>query len=433
MPQRSFLRDVTSVLSSNIFAVINGLLVSIILSRSLGPEGYGIYSAILVVPMLVMSIIQMGVRGSAIYYMGNKQYDQDKVVSNILILLGITSTLGILVSLLTFMVLNDENFTILLILLVVLIIPSRLANMYIGGIFIGKEQISRAYLFVWLTVLLNLVAVVIFVVLLKMDVAGALISVLVSGYIVTFVVFRIIFREYSVRLKPDREVIKKILGMGALFAMAFAVIQLNYRIDILILDRMAGEAEVGYYSLAVSISEKLWQLPLAVGVVLMSRTANATDQQLINRQTARLLRVSMIAIVLAVILLYFIAPFIVPLIWGSDFEPSVQLLQYILPGILFMSIYRIISSRLSGIGMPHISIYVFLPALILNIVLNWWWIPLQGAMGAVLATNVSYTWASVIYLFVYARIVKMPVKEIFRYQRSDFEFIGVLVNRIRKR
>ena len=69
---------------------------------------------------------------------------------------------------------------------------------------------------------------------------------------------------------------------------------------------------------------------------------------------------------------------------------------------------------------------MFLPALIINIVLNYWWIPLYGAMGAVMATNASYTLGSVIFLFVYAKVVKMPVLEILSFKKADFDFLVTL-------
>jgi O-antigen/teichoic acid export membrane protein len=212
--------------------------------------------------------------------------------------------------------------------------------------------------------------------------------------------------------------------MGFLFAFSFAVIQMNFRIDILLLREMSSPQEVGYYSLGVSIAEKLWQLSLAIGIVLMSRTANATDQDAINRTTAKLVRVSLIAGLLASLALVVITPWVVPLIWGAKFQPSVLVIQTIVPGILFISVFRVLSSRLSGIGKPEVSIYVFLPALVLNILLNIWWIPLYGAMGAVMATNASYTLGTIAYIFVYSRIIKMPVSKIFAFQKSDFAFVS---------
>jgi O-antigen/teichoic acid export membrane protein len=189
---------------------------------------------------------------------------------------------------------------------------------------------------------------------------------------------------------------------------------------------------VGYYSLGVSIAEKLWQLPFAIGIVLMSRTVNTEDQDAINATTARLVRVSFIAGLAASVALFLLSPWLLPAIWGSKFQPSVPIIQYILPGILFISIYRVLSSRLAGIGKPQVSIYVFLPALLINILLNLWWIPLYGAFGAVMATNVSYTLGTLAYIFVYSRIVHMPVLKIFEFQKNDFKFLKEMRKWIRR-
>jgi O-antigen/teichoic acid export membrane protein len=214
--------------------------------------------------------------------------------------------------------------------------------------------------------------------------------------------------------------------MGVMFALSFVIIQLNFRIDVLLLKELSTMEEVGFYSLGVSIAEKLWQLPFAIGIVLMSRAVNTDDQDAINETTARLVRVSLIVGLIASIAMFVVSPWVLPAIWGEKFRPSIMVVQYILPGILFISIYRVLSSRLAGIGRPGVSIYVFLPALIINILLNLWWIPPYGAFGAVMATNVSYTLGTIAYIFVYSRIVHMPVRMIFEYKQSDFRFLKEL-------
>jgi O-antigen/teichoic acid export membrane protein len=133
--------------------------------------------------------------------------------------------------------------------------------------------------------------------------------------------------------------------------------------------------------------------------------------------------VALLAMLIACVILFVLSPYLLPAIWGEKFRPSIMTIQYILPGILFISVYRILHSRLAGIGKPQVSIYVFTPALILNILLNLWWIPLYGAFGAVMATNASYSLGTLAYVFVYSKIVKMPVAEMFRYRKNDFAFI----------
>ena len=423
MAKRSFLKDVTGVISSRIFLLIAGLLTSIILSRKLGPEGFGIYSAILVLPLIIVSFAQLGLRASSIYHIGRKSYDEKDIIGGVMHLLALTSVLAILFTGAGFLFLKHESFDNLYILLVLLSLPFRLAMAYFGGIFIGKDQIRRSNFINWFSEFLNLVAVVIFVWLLDWGVTGALLAMVFSHFfIVTWAIY-ILKTEIGFNLKYRPDILLKLLSLGILFATSFGIIQLNYRIDILLLQELSTMEEVGYYSLGVSIAEKLWQLPLAIGVVLMSRTVNTDDQEGINRKTAMLVRLSLLAGLAGSIVIYLVSPWALPAIWGEKFHPSIQTIQYILPGILFISVYRILNSRLAGIGKPQVSIFVFLPALILNVILNLWWIPGYGSMGAVMATNVSYSLGTLAYIVVYSRIVKMPVREIFAFHTSDFAFL----------
>lgn len=426
MAQRSFLKDFTGVFSSNVFLILAGLIASVILSRKLGPDGFGTYSAILVLPLIVVSFAQLGIRGSSIYHIGKKQFGQSETVSSILLILVLTSILGILITWTGFVFMDEHSFNSIYILLVLLTIPFRLAMAYFGGIFLGNEQIGRSNFINWFSEVIHLVAVIVFVWLLNMQIAGALLSMLVAHVFISIWAFIVLRKEFGFKWQFRKEIITSLLSMGFLFALSFVIIQLNYRIDVLLLQRLSTEQEVGYYSLGVSIAEKLWQLPLAIGVVLMSRTANADDQEAINRTTARLARVSLIIGLGASVLMFIVSPWILPAIWGEEFRPSVMTIQYILPGILFISVYRVMNSRLSGIGRPEVSIYVFLPALILNILLNLWWIPSYGAMGAVMATNASYTLGTIAYVLVYSKIVRMPLIRIFAFSKSDFTFIKEL-------
>jgi O-antigen/teichoic acid export membrane protein len=424
MARKSFLKDLTGVFSSNIFIILAGLLVSVILTRRLGPGNFGIYSAILVIPMLVVSFAQLGIRGSSIYHVGKKEHEQKDIVSSVLFILVFTSILGILITALAFFFLQDKSYSNLYILLVLLLIPFRLAMAYFGGIFIGNEQISRSNFINWFTEVVHLLMVMIFVWLLDWQIMGALLAILISHVVITIWALVMLYTEFRFSLRFQPGIIKSMLSMGMLFAVSFAVIQLNFRIDILLLRELSTPEEVGYYSLGVSIAEKLWQLPFAIGIVLMSRTANATDQEAINRTTARLVRVSFILGLLASLAMIAVSPWVVPVIWGEKFTDSIRVIQYILPGILFISIFRVLSSRLSGIGKPEIAIFVFAPALIINVLLNLLWIPKWGAFGAVQATNVSYTLGTIAYIFVYSKIVKMPVMKIFSFQKSDFAFLN---------
>lgn len=426
MPQRSFLKDILGVFGSNIFAIINGIFVGIIISRILGPEGRGIYVSILVVPVIVVSLSLLGIKRSTIYHIGKKTYKDNEIISGVFCILIITSPLGILISGIVYYFSRNPDFTFILIVLVLLTIPARMTIIYTEGVFLGKEQFYKSNRLKWMPGLINLLTLVFFIWIVRLSVFGALLSFLLSNLIVAIYSLCIIVKEYKIKICFNYEIIKSLIKIGVVYAFALFIMQLNYRIDIFLLEKLSSMKEIGYYSLGVSITEMLWQLPLAIGIVVISRSAGTNNQAALTKSVARLLRVSFLVVFIASIILFLIIPFIIPLIYGKDFIPSIQIVQTILPGILIFMIFKILSSSLAGIGKPHIIIKIFIPALIINVILNLILIPKYGGLGAALATNVSYTLGAICLLIVYSRVMKIPVIEIIKFKKNDFNFSGYI-------
>ena len=410
------------MLGSNLIATFCNLVIGIVLSRNLGPGGFGVLSALLVLPMIMVGFVQLGIRRSAIYYLGNKQFDENKTVSTILLLLFLSSLAGILLTGAGFLFYRSGDFQWILILLVLISIPMKLALQYLGGIFLGKQQIGRSNTLVWIPALMNLCFVALFVWFLKMQVLGALIAIFLSDLIVSAEALRKISGEFTVSFKLQKQIIQSILRLGILYALSFFIMQLNYRADLILLKQLSTNEQVGFYSLANYISEQLWHIPLAVEAVILSHTANASDHDLLKMNVAKVFRLSILAGIGGVLAIYLIAPILVPLLFSAKFTGSIPLIRNILPGIFLIILFRILNSHLAGLGKPMVAIYIFLPALILNILLNLLWIPSHGAMGAVWATNCSYALGAIVFLFIYCRVIKINIYTLFSYKKTDFHF-----------
>ncbi len=309
--------------------------------------------------------------------------------------------------------------TITIIALVVLIIPFRLAIVYIAGVFFGKDEIRKANQFEWSINLLNFIFTVVLVWWLELGLLGAVISISVANVIVGIWGLYIVFRKFNIEFKFHSPIIKQLLKLGIMFSFTFFIIQLNYRVDILLLEKLSTIHEVGIYSLGVHIAEQLWQVPFAISIVLFSRTANLKDQNLITQSTISLARLSFVLIFLLSIVALVVAPYIIPLIFGIDFAASADILFLMLPGVIILVIFRVLSGQLAGMGKPHYAIYVFAPALIINIALNFLWIPEYGGKGAAWASNISYTIGTIGYWIIYSRLLKVDYFEIFKFRKSD--------------
>lgn len=425
------MHDIVAVFSSNVFALVANLLFVVLITRLLGPEAFGNYNAILVIPLIVVSFFQMGIRATTVFMIGSGKYDINHVVSAVVSALLLTSAAGIVFSSVAYMLMFRESYTILLITLALMTIPLRLSAIYAGGVFLGKEQIEKANLMNWLTALLMLFFGILLVWLLKLQIVGALLSLMLSNLIVSIIALRMLFKAYPIKISFYNKLIANMLKLGVVYAISFLVIQLNYRVDILLLQWLSGARETGLYSLGVGVAELLWQIPLAVGIVVMSRSANSTDRQRINQNTSKLLRVSLVLGLVLSMLVFLLAPYIIPMVFGSKFTDSVAVMQTILPGIFMIIVFRILNGQLAGMGKPRVAIIAFIPALIINLFLNYLWIPPYGAMGAAWATNVSYALGTFIYILLYSKITGAGMKEIFSYSVSDFLFMRDLVQKIK--
>ncbi len=427
--KRSFSKDIASVFGSNVFAIFNALLIDIVLSRQLGPEGRGLYSSILVVPVIVSAFVLLGIRRSAVYHLGRKEFDANRIVSAIISISALTSILAVVLSLIGYIVINTEGLTPFMVILSLLSIPLKLFLVYSGGIYIGIENFKRSNLLNWLPLLLNLMGILVFVSLIKWDVTGALLALFISNLGVAIFTLKHLASNFTIRLKYDVELWRKLIGMGFVFAFAMVVMQLNYRIDILLLQELANVREVGFYSLGVAISDKLWQLPTAVGIVVMSRAAGTRQFEKLDKEIAALLRVSFLIVLVAAILLWFVIPYLIPAFFGQSFSPSSAMVQLMLPGIVMFAVVRILSGRFAGAGEPRSLIGLFIPALIINVVLNLIWIPKYGGLGAAMATNVSYSFGAIGMMVLFSLKSHMSLFDIMRFQKSDFGLIRNIFKR----
>ncbi len=433
MAKRRLFHDILGVFNSNIFSLVAGLLFSILLTRILGPEGFGVFTALLIIPTIIVSLTHLGIRGAAIYHVGKKTYDLDQLISTIFVILIFSSLLGMILSAFSYFFFYQDGFTTAMVIVAICVIPPRLAIVYFGGIYLGKDEVRKSNQLNWITNLINLVLAAILVWWFNLGILGAAISLLLSSFIVTVNAIISLNKKYKIRLKLNIPIAKDLIRLGIVFALAFFVIQLNFRLDILILEKLSTIKEVGIYSLSAHIAEQIWQIPLAMGIIVFSRTATSGNNRENTLMTLKLLRISVLLSLLASVVAFLLAPIFIPLVFGEDFTPSILILRWLLPGIILMVIFRLISGQIAGIGKPEITIYVFIPALVVNILLNLLWVPRHGALGAAWATNVSYIFGSVIYLIAYARIAKVSFKEIVIYKKSDFSIIAELWKKFRKR
>ncbi len=423
MKLNQLFRDILGVLSSNVVSVIMGLFAGIVIARYLGPEGRGVFGVLITVPTIVLSFGALGMQRATLFHLANEKFNNNQVLGSLLFLWLTASTLGVLAVLTSFYFIDSSFLKIDLIIALATIIPFQLGISYMGGVYLGFEKYKGANMFRWSRPVVNLVLLCIFLIILQMDVRGAVYAYAISVALIFFYGLNHLITNFGFKPKINTSVMKSMLTLGIQYALSFFMIQLNLRIDILILNDLLSKSEVGYYSVASNVAEQLWQLPMAIGVVVMTKTAVVSQREQMDRKIGTILRLSTLTGIVGASALALISPYIIPLVFGKAFASSALITNFLLPGIVFFMIFRVLNSRLDGIGKPLVAVYIAVPALLLNIVLNYLLIPLWGTIGAALASDISYFCAALAMMIVYSKINNHSLKELILIKSDDFSWI----------
>jgi len=432
MGNSSFIKDVLRVGMSQGLIITFGLTASIITGRWIGPEGNGIIAGLAVYPSLFMTIGSLGVRQSTTYFLGKGIFSEEQIKKAITQIWVFTTVVSLVVCFVLMHYFSNSGSNLILVILALLPIPFSLFNTYNSGIFLGKNDIKTFNRINWIPSLIVLLGTVLFVMFLRWEVKGAMLAS-VGGSIFMFVVllFKNKFLDYF-SFKYNWDVIKQMLSLGIVYATALLIINLNYRVDIILLDKLSNAYELGIYSKGAGITQYLWQIPMLLSTVVFARSAVSKNDIAFSFKVAQLLRVSFVVIgILSLVLLLF-SKYIIIGMYGEGFRGSVSVLKYLLPGVLILTIFKVMNMDLAGKGKPWVSMKAMIPALITNIIINIILIPKLGAEGAAISSTVSYGVAGLLFIFFYSKAVNIPARKILEYKRTDFDPVLNLLQKLKK-
>jgi O-antigen/teichoic acid export membrane protein len=213
------------------------------------------------------------------------------------------------------------------------------------------------------------------------------------------------------------------LRYSAVNYLANALQFLAYRIDYWIVDHFKGQAELGVYALAVRVGQMLWIVPIVAASILFPLgSAGKADTVLLGR----LLRVMMPITLLGAVILALLSPWVIPAFFSEDFRPSVRPLLFLLPGILAFTANILLAAWFAGTGRPRYNMIISAVSCGMILLLDLLWIPRFGAVGAAWASTVAYTSSALLALWLYLRKDKprtfriLPQPEDFRLFLSIF-------------
>lgn len=376
---------------SAFFAIINAALVA----RSLGVEGKGVLSLLLLVPNMFGLFLGCGIGVANTYYIGSKRWDVPTLVQNsvgmtvLMSGVGIIGIIGAMISGLLPIVL--PNVPLLLVFVALIGFPLNLLNGYLATILQGLQRIFTLNILTIIQSVITLVLNLVLVVGFKLGIVGALSATLLA-MVVNLGIIVFLLRQAGARFRPawDRVVMRSTLSYGLRGYIGNVLQFFNYRLDLFIVNYFLGTAGTGIYSVSVALAELLWYLPNAVGFVIFPKAA-ASKVEMMNRFTPRVFGITLALTVVSGIGLVVIGHPFIRLVYSADFLPAYGPLLALLPGVILLGSAKVLTNEIAGRGYPHYNSINSGLALIVTIGLDMLLIPRYGVLGASMASSIAYT------------------------------------------
>lgn len=429
----SFVKDLIRVGFSKLNIIIFGVGTSIATARLLTPDQNGTIAMLLVYPSLFMVLGSMGIRQSTTYFVGREIYSLDRIKQAVTQIWLLTSLISMLICFLLFYFASKNIPDFSLILVSVLCIPFSLHNTYCSGIFLGKNEIKEFNKINWIPNFVTFLSTISLIYLFDLEVMGAMLAYL-FGHLAIFITLAI--RKDNLIPKTfqiEKEVIFKMLSLGLVYAIALLIVNLNYKIDVVLLENLSTPYELGIYAKGSSIVQYLWQIPMLFSSLVFARSAISKDGLAFSKKVAQLLRLSILLVGFVAIVLMLLSKQVILLLFGEAFLPSVIVMQILLPGVVLLTVFKVMNMDLAGKGKPYIAMKSMIVPLVINVLCNLYFIPLYGSKGAAISSLISYSSASFFFLYFYSKETKIPIREIVEYKRSDFDPIMDLITKINKK
>jgi O-antigen/teichoic acid export membrane protein len=156
--------------------------------------------------------------------------------------------------------------------------------------------------------------------------------------------------------------------------------------DVLMTSAVSGTTQAGFYASATRLTGPLQLVASAAATVLLPFA---------TRSTARLRMVHASLVFLAVtsiayISLALLVPYVVPLVLGDAYVPSILVIQIVLIGLPFASLTALLTSALQGWGLARMAAVVAIGFTIVCLAGVFSGASLNGAVGASIGLTIAY-------------------------------------------
>lgn len=429
-PLKKTTLDIALTFSRQFLAGLIQLGILLIIARSLGPERTGMYAVALLLPTVMAQVLNLGLASANVYFLAAGLFPLQQIWGASRDLIVSMIALGLGLGLAVIALLNEIVFPGVpqaFLLLALMIFPSNLLMGVVSSLFQALEDFRAFNITVIVQPALALCGICALWFAGSMSVMSVLTIVSMSHAVALCGALLLLGKRTSlIDMGIARvEYLRPAIRYGVKAHLGNILTFLNYRLDMFLVNLLAGPAAVGVYSVAVRLTEQLWLISQAVSTVILPRlSAMGNDVNARSSFVPLMARSVFWATTAAGAFLAAISQPLINLLFGAEFAEAAIVILILLPGIVLFSLGRVLANDFASRGWVGLNLILAGVVLIFNTIANLALIPIYGAAGAAMATSAAYIVSVIIRLALQNRLTDIPLIECFVFSRSDFAMVA---------
>jgi len=396
--------------------IIIQLTSLLITNRLLGSEGRGTFASATTWATLFFTLFFLSINTMYLKEFADQKADRKELANGFFTFGVLLSLGGLAIALLAYGAFNEAfiKLPFLIYVINVLTVPFMIIQSLSISVYQSTGEYRRLNIATLLTSLINLALILLSLLLVKFDVlvfsAISAFSWLCCG-VYCFLTCRFRFSVPQMKKLFYRQFVSDLSYLHINTLMTFLVSSLN----ILIMHKYLSDEQVGQFFLASAVVGYLLILPMSIQNILITILMNKSNEDRV-RTTGVFFKLSLLAMIVIVGILFFLANILVFVLGGHSFSDSGLYLQYLLPTVLFQVAGIFWSSLWTLKGYFKLIMKVSIGIVALSVICNFIFIRQWGVMGAILCANIITCLSMGVHLV-------LAIMEYRKIGRSAYEII----------
>lgn len=394
-----YLQNTSWILCEKILRMTVGIFVGIWVARYLGPEQFGLFSYAQSFVALFSAIATFGLDNIVIRELVKDESRRDKLLGTSFILKLIGAILVLLLLTVAVFFQSNDDHTNMLIFIIASATVFQSFNVI--DLYFQSQVLSKYIVFSNLFVLFLSSIIKIFLIFNEAPLISFAYVILFDSFILAsgFIYFYLKKSLYILNWKFDNKVAISLLKESWPLIFSSIVVSIYMKVDQVMIGQMINNESVGLYAAAVRLSEPWYFIPVVIASSLFPSIINAKKQsKALYKKRFQLLNDFMVWSAICVALpVTLLSDVIIQTLYGNEYALASSVLVIHIWASIFVFITVSSGKFLTADNLVKKVFYRNLAGLVINLILNYYFIPLYGIQGAAVTTLISWFVAGYLY------------------------------------